>query len=155
MLIPARTDTAYFHDYIYQKHAVRFIRGRLHFNESKNAAPFPSMVVIMRPTDADGSGGAIMDKKAGLIYYICDRKACANCDPNCKHTNKIAHAKNFTPADINGKYPVKAGDAAIFIERIEEIPTAPADAQVTIFGFDPAAGTDKTTITKCKGGGKK
>ena len=48
-----------------------------------------------------------MDKKAGLIYYICDRKACANCDPNCKHTNKIAHAKNFTPADINGKYPVK------------------------------------------------
>ncbi len=88
-----------------------------------------------------------MDKKAGLIYYICDRKACANCDPNCKHTNKIAHAKNFTPADINGKYPVKAGDAAIFIERIEEIPTAPAAAQVTIFGFDPALGADKTAIT--------
>lgn len=49
MLMPTRTDTAYFHDYIYQKHEVRFIRGRLHFNESKNAAPFPSMVVIMRP----------------------------------------------------------------------------------------------------------
>lgn len=48
MLIPARTDTTYFHDYIYQKHEVRFIRGRLHFNESKNAAPFPSMVVVMR-----------------------------------------------------------------------------------------------------------
>lgn len=46
--IPARTDTSYFHDYIYQKHEVRFIRGRLHFNESKNAAPFPSMVVVMR-----------------------------------------------------------------------------------------------------------
>ena len=52
MLIPARTDTAYFHDYIYKKHEVRFIRGRLHFNESKAAAPFPSMVVVMRPTDA-------------------------------------------------------------------------------------------------------
>lgn len=48
MLIPARTDTRYFHDYIYKKHETRFIRGRLHFNESKNAAPFPSMVVIMR-----------------------------------------------------------------------------------------------------------
>lgn len=47
MLIPARTDTAYFHDYIYGKaKEVRFIRGRLHFNESKNAAPFPSMIVI-------------------------------------------------------------------------------------------------------------
>lgn len=48
MLIPARTDTSYFHDYIYKKHEVRFIRGRIHFNESKCAAPFPSMVVVMR-----------------------------------------------------------------------------------------------------------
>ena len=47
MLIPARTDTAYFHDYIYHKaREIRFIRGRLHFNESKQGAPFPSMVVI-------------------------------------------------------------------------------------------------------------
>lgn len=47
MLIPARTDTSYFHDYIYQKaKEIRFIRGRLHFNESKQGAPFPSMVVI-------------------------------------------------------------------------------------------------------------
>jgi site-specific DNA-methyltransferase (adenine-specific) len=52
MLIPARTDTSYFHDYIYGKHEVRFIRGRLHFNESKQGAPFPSMVVVMR-----GDGG--------------------------------------------------------------------------------------------------
>lgn len=48
LLIPARTDTKYFHEYIYGKHEIRFIKGRLHFNESKNAAPFPSMIVIMR-----------------------------------------------------------------------------------------------------------
>lgn len=48
MLLPARTDTAYFHDYIYHKAEIRFVRGRLHFNESKNSAPFPSMVVIFR-----------------------------------------------------------------------------------------------------------
>ena len=47
MLIPARTDTAYFHDYIYHRaREIRFLRGRLHFNESKNAAPFPSMIVV-------------------------------------------------------------------------------------------------------------
>ena len=47
MLIPARTDTEYFHQYIYHKaKEIRFIRGRLHFNESQNAAPFPSMVVV-------------------------------------------------------------------------------------------------------------
>ena len=46
MLIPARTDTSYFHDYIYNKAEIRFIRGRLKFGNSKNSAPFPSMVVI-------------------------------------------------------------------------------------------------------------
>lgn len=50
MLIPARTDTQYFHDYIYQKPnvEVRFIRGRLKFGDSNNSAPFPSMVVVFR-----------------------------------------------------------------------------------------------------------
>lgn len=50
MLIPARTDTKYFHRYIYNKTNVeiRFIEGRLKFGDAKNAAPFPSMVVIFR-----------------------------------------------------------------------------------------------------------
>lgn len=48
MLIPARTDTSYFHDYIYHKAEIRFVRGRLHFNESPQGAPFPSMVVVYR-----------------------------------------------------------------------------------------------------------
>ena len=50
LLIPARTDTAYFHNYIYGKAEIRFVRGRLRFtDESGNTngpAPFPSMVVI-------------------------------------------------------------------------------------------------------------
>ena len=51
MLLPARTDTRWFHDYIYQKERVevRFIKGRLKFGESKNSAPFPSMICIFRP----------------------------------------------------------------------------------------------------------
>ena len=48
MLIHARTDTAWFHDYIYGKAEIRFIRGRLRFGGSKINAPFPSMVVIFR-----------------------------------------------------------------------------------------------------------
>lgn len=48
LLIPARTDTKWFHEYIYKKHEIRFLRGRLHFNNSKNSAPFPSMIVVMR-----------------------------------------------------------------------------------------------------------
>lgn len=45
-LLPARTDTKWFHDYIYGKAEIRFIKGRLKFGDSKNSAPFPSMVVI-------------------------------------------------------------------------------------------------------------
>lgn len=47
-LLPARTDTRWFHDYILNKAEVRFIKGRLKFGDSKNSAPFPSMVVIWR-----------------------------------------------------------------------------------------------------------
>ena len=43
-LIPARTDTAYWHDYC-MKGTIKFIRGRLKFSK-KNSAPFPSAVVI-------------------------------------------------------------------------------------------------------------
>ena len=47
LLIPARTDTKYFHEYIYHKaKEIRFIKGRLKFGNSKNSAPFPSMIVI-------------------------------------------------------------------------------------------------------------
>ena len=47
MLIPVRTDTKYFHEYIYKKaKEIRFVKGRLKFGCSKNSAPFPSMVVI-------------------------------------------------------------------------------------------------------------
>lgn len=48
LLIPARTDTRYFHDFILHRSEVRFIRGRLKFGDQKNSAPFPSMVVIFR-----------------------------------------------------------------------------------------------------------
>jgi len=48
MLLPARTDTKWFHEYIYGKAEIRFLKGRLKFGGSKNSAPFPSMVVIFR-----------------------------------------------------------------------------------------------------------
>jgi len=49
-LLPARTDTKWFHDYIYNKAEIRFLKGRLKFGDSKNSAPFPSMIVIFKHT---------------------------------------------------------------------------------------------------------
>lgn len=57
MLIPARTDTTYYHDYIFHGKAseVRFLRGRLKFTDedgnAKDAAPFPSAVIVWRSPD--------------------------------------------------------------------------------------------------------
>lgn len=48
MLLPARTDTRWFHEYIYGKSEIRFLKGRLKFGGSENSAPFPSMIVIYR-----------------------------------------------------------------------------------------------------------
>lgn len=48
MLLPARTDTKRFHDFIYHKSEIRFIKWRLKFGDSKNSAPFPSMLAIFR-----------------------------------------------------------------------------------------------------------
>jgi phage N-6-adenine-methyltransferase len=58
MLIPARTDTKYFHEYIYGVAEIRFVRGRLKFidmdyigreeDRKISPAPFPSMVVIFK-----------------------------------------------------------------------------------------------------------
>lgn len=45
MLLPARTDTAWFHDYA-MKGFVKFLKGRVKFGGAKNNAPFPSIIVV-------------------------------------------------------------------------------------------------------------
>ncbi len=47
-LIPSRTDTRYWHDFVMKAKEIRFIKGRLRFDEHKANAPFPSCVVIFK-----------------------------------------------------------------------------------------------------------
>ena len=47
-LVPARTDTSWWHDYCINAYEIRYIRGRLKFGGQKNSAPFPSAVVVMK-----------------------------------------------------------------------------------------------------------
>lgn len=51
-LVPARTDTAWWHDYA-MKGEIRFVRGRLKFGGHRNSAPFPTAVVVFRNPFAD------------------------------------------------------------------------------------------------------
>jgi phage N-6-adenine-methyltransferase len=48
-LVPARTDTAWWHELAWGRAEVRFLRGRLKFGGSKTSAPFPSVVLVYRP----------------------------------------------------------------------------------------------------------
>lgn len=46
-LIPARTDTKYWHDWIFNKAAeIRFIKGRVKFGDGTGSAPFPSALIV-------------------------------------------------------------------------------------------------------------
>jgi site-specific DNA-methyltransferase (adenine-specific) len=47
-LIPSRTDTKWWHDYIMYASEIRYIKGRLKFGNCKNSAPFPSCIVIFK-----------------------------------------------------------------------------------------------------------
>jgi len=47
-LVPSRTDTKWWHNYAMKAKQIRFVKGRLKFGDSKNAAPFPSAVVIFK-----------------------------------------------------------------------------------------------------------
>lgn len=50
MLIASRTDTRWFHNYIYNQAEVRFVKGRVKYklNGKESVAPFPSMIVIFK-----------------------------------------------------------------------------------------------------------
>jgi len=48
MLLPSRTDTRWWHDYVMKADEIRFIKGRLKFGDAKNSAPFPSCIAIFK-----------------------------------------------------------------------------------------------------------
>lgn len=50
LLAHARTDTRWFHQWVYGKATeIRFLKGRLHFGDGRQSAPFPSLVAVFRP----------------------------------------------------------------------------------------------------------
>jgi len=57
MLLPARTDTNWWHNYVWDRlnhglhdwiDEIRFVKGRLKFGGAKNSAPFPSVIVVFK-----------------------------------------------------------------------------------------------------------
>lgn len=47
-LIPSRTDTRWWHEYVMKAQEIRFLRGRLKFGDATNSAPFPSCIAVFK-----------------------------------------------------------------------------------------------------------
>lgn len=50
-LIPSRTDTRYWHDYVMKSKEIRFVKGRLRFIGATENAPFPNAIVVFAPPE--------------------------------------------------------------------------------------------------------
>lgn len=99
MLVFARTDTKWFHDYVYHKAEIRFLRGRLKFGGSVNNAPFPSMVVIYHwwdvphVDDCPHCGG-----KAEVRYY---ERSCLVVCTRCRAQSRLLEMGiNYSARDV-------------------------------------------------------
>lgn len=64
-LIPARTDTRYWHEYVMRAKEIRLVKGRLKFGDGRNSAPFPSAVTIW-----DGSGNTEGPRLSTMVNYV-------------------------------------------------------------------------------------
>jgi len=58
-LLPARTDTKWWHDYVMRATEIRLVRGRLKFGDGANSAPFPSAIVIFEPQELSYGGNVL------------------------------------------------------------------------------------------------
>ena len=104
LLIPARTDTAYFHDFIYWKAEIRFIRGRLHFTDEygnpADAAPFPSLLVIYNSKEVIPNREVITPMKAVPIELKAANEFVANLH---RHHPPVYRDKFRIGCEIDGK----------------------------------------------------
>ena len=74
LLVPARTDTRWFHNWVQGKAEVTFVRGRLRFGSSGNSAPFPSMLAIYSPNRP----ATICARCGNGFLGRSDARACSN-----------------------------------------------------------------------------
>jgi phage N-6-adenine-methyltransferase len=69
-LLPARTDTQWWHRYVMRATEVRFLKGRLKFGDAKAGAPFPSAIVIfgtLKPSISSIDAAALREGRAASI----------------------------------------------------------------------------------------
>jgi site-specific DNA-methyltransferase (adenine-specific) len=73
-LVPARTDTYWWHTYVRRAQEIRFIRGRLKFGGCRNSAPFPSAIAVFRPPTCTPGKDQAQETGSMLLYDYAERR---------------------------------------------------------------------------------
>lgn len=90
LLVPARTDTRWYHESVAGKAAVRFLRGRLRFGNAEASAPFPSMLAVY-------SRPAVTCARCGRTFIArSDARACSDACRQALYRDRIRYGSGVT-----------------------------------------------------------
>ena len=88
LLVPARTDTKWFHDWVQGKAQIKFMRGRLRFGEADSCAPFPSMLATYSPNRP------VATCRCGNIFIArSDARTCSSACRQAAYRSRIVTAQ--------------------------------------------------------------
>jgi hypothetical protein len=120
LLVPARTDTRWYHDWIEDKAEVTFLRGRLRFGGATTSAPFPSMLSVYSPERP----AKICARCGNGFVGRSDAQTCSNVCRQALYRNRNRYGLSVT-----AEGPL--GDSLVDID--------PAVAAMTALEFHPLA----------------
>jgi predicted nucleic acid-binding Zn ribbon protein len=96
LLVPARTDTRWFHDWVANKAKVTFLRGRLRFGGADTSAPFPSMLSVYSPERPAKTCAQCGKKFIGRS----DARTCSNACRQALYRERIVTAASVTQTAV-------------------------------------------------------
>lgn len=143
LLLPARTDTKYFHDYIYGKAEIRFLRGRLRFTDEDGRAsapaPFPSMIVIYKK-----KGQCKMTSLNELAKQINENAVAHGWWEEARTFPEIVALIHSELSEALEEYRSNHGVTEVYqeAEKPEGVPIELADAIIRILDYCGYAGID-------------
>jgi phage N-6-adenine-methyltransferase len=124
LLVPSRTDTRWYHDWIEDKAEVTFLRGRLRFGGATTSAPFPSMLCVYRPNRSMVTCAHCGDK----FIARSDARACSN---RCR---QALYRQRSEPRPQPSQKPCDRSHASSFVRPENSLRFLTFSASAALFG---------------------
>lgn len=149
-LLPARNDTAWWHDHIASNIAsgtveARFLQGRLKFGSQENSAPFPSVIVVFHGNPLKARSGLLVRQVEAVTKTTLIKEDMADSsDPSDEQTNKLGDLTS----NLNGIDTTRARNNSNALMPVT--PVLPAPKVMMTLG-DAGAGFALSPIVRAGG----